>query len=166
MMKHLGSTVIDVGATAPVRSLTRDWLDLRGPEDERGDDERLSEDKLRAIVERDRRGPQMQTQAQTPAPDAGFSQAVDDRHALLGEVMSLRNRLRWVAVSECLPLDMCTVLVWITGPENVTCEEPFLEIGAYNPERGTWQCYLYGEEQDVQVSHWMALPPYPDVLAR
>jgi hypothetical protein len=148
-MKHLGG-------------IAREWLDLRGPEDERPQDlsERISEEHLRAIIGRDSRSPDTGFKS-----DPEYAQACEDRHTLLSEVLSLRSRLRWVAVTECLPMDMCTVLVWITGPETVTCEEPFVEIGAYNPERGNWQCYLYGEERDVEVSHWMALPPYPDIPA-
>ena len=160
-MQHLGGTVIDMDAPEALRGIAREWLDLRGPGDQRGGDgssERLSKEALRAIIERDR-----VSGLKARSPDAAYAQASQDRHALLGEVMSLRNRLRWIAVTECLPMDMCTVLLWITGPGSVTCEEPFMEIGAYNPERGNWQCYLYGEERDVEVSHWMALPAYPGV---
>lgn len=162
-MKQFGSTVIDASAPDALRDIRPEWCDGRivaVNSDLRGS-ERLSQEQLGVIAERDRES----RETRFKSPDAACTQGFQDRRVLLDEVMSLRNRLRWLPVTESVPADMYTVLVWITGPENLTSEDPFAEIGVYNPERRRWQCYLYGEERDVEVSHWLVLPEPPDAAA-
>jgi hypothetical protein len=66
---------------------------------------------------------------------------------------------RWVPVTERLPTHIYSVLIWVVGPTEATCGEPFREIGIYNASRGKWQCCLTGDgDTDVEVSHWMDLP--------
>lgn len=162
-MKQFGSAVIDVTAPGAPHDLGPRSCDGRivAVNSDLQGSEQLSQEQLRAIAERDRESPETKFKS----PDAACAHAFQDRRALLDEVLSLRNRQRWLPVTESVPADMYTVLVWITGPEDVTSEEPFAEIGVYNPERRQWQCYLYGDEQDVEVSHWLELPEPPVAAA-
>jgi hypothetical protein len=69
---------------------------------------------------------------------------------------------QWIAVSERLPTHIHSVLIRVTKEGRSLSDLPYTDIGIYNDRRGKWQMNDGdGDDIDVEVSHWMPLPPAP-----
>lgn len=66
----------------------------------------------------------------------------------------------WIPVVERLPRHMQEVLGVIVAPAEL--DVPFVHIVHLNERRQQWQLGGFDDyDIDVEVSHWMALPPLP-----
>lgn len=79
------------------------------------------------------------------------------------EIMTLREKYQWIPVTECLPETEDFVLAVVNGKptENVTLVDS-IEIASFMRDEG-WYLDMYPEWEDPKVTHWMPLPPAPEV---
>lgn len=79
------------------------------------------------------------------------------------EIMALREKPRWIPVTERLPETEDFVLAVVNGKptENVTLVDS-IEIALFMRDEG-WCLDMYPEWEDPKVTHWMPLPPAPEV---
>ena len=80
--------------------------------------------------------------------------ATDAQKEALDRAIRVLKRDRWILASERLPDKNKEYLVkWTTSQS----EEPFNEIGEYNPEEGEWSLpYYVWQYPDVEVIAWKA----------
>lgn len=99
----------------------------------------------------------------------GFA-AADRLEELLGrcaryaeEIAVLRERQRWISVTERLPETDEFVLAVVNGKpsENITLVDS-IEIASFMRDEG-WYLDMYPEWEDPKVTHWMPLPEAPEV---
>lgn len=75
------------------------------------------------------------------------------------EIAVLRERQRWIPVTERLPEDRSNVLVVAYWHERWG-----VYMGWCAPERAEWCVHIgIGDRDDVAVTHWMPLPEAPEV---
>lgn len=79
------------------------------------------------------------------------------------EIMALREKPQWIFVTERLPETEDFVLAVVNGKpaENVTLVDS-IEIASFMRDEG-WCLDMYPEWEDPKVTHWMPLPPAPEV---
>lgn len=79
------------------------------------------------------------------------------------ETMALREKQQWIPVTERLPETEDFVLAVVNGKpaENVTLVDS-IEIASFMRDEG-WCLDMYPEWEDPKVTHWMPLPPAPEV---
>lgn len=79
------------------------------------------------------------------------------------EITMLWERQRWVPVTERLPETENFVLAVVNGKpaENITLVDS-IEIASFMRDEG-WCLDMYPEWEDPKVTHWMPLPPAPEV---
>ena len=75
----------------------------------------------------------------------------------------LRERQRWIPVTERLPETEDFVLAVVNGKptENIALVDS-IEIASFMRGEG-WFLDMYPEWEDPKVTHWMPLPPAPEV---
>ena len=75
------------------------------------------------------------------------------------EIAVLRERQRWIPVTERLPEDRSDVLVAAYWHERWG-----VYMGWCAPKRAEWSVHVgIGDRNDVAVTHWMPLPEVPEV---
>lgn len=79
------------------------------------------------------------------------------------EIAVLRERQRWFPVTERLPETEDFVLAVVNGKptESITLVDS-IEIASFMRDEG-WFLGMYPEWEDPKVTHWMPLPPAPEV---
>ena len=82
----------------------------------------------------------------------------EQRDLLLQENAELREKQRWIPVTERLPEDFTRVLIFLPY-ENHPEVPPRRAIGSYDSEYNHWVV----NSMFVHPSHWMPLPPKPEV---
>lgn len=79
------------------------------------------------------------------------------RDLLLQENAELREKQRWIPVSERMPEDCRRVLIAVPYKGHPECP-PYVTIGKYYFESNIW---IFDFTLQGHPSHWMPLPPCP-----